>query len=214
MPQPPTLKIAEIFPSVQGEGLRQGEPTIFVRFAGCNLRCAFCDTKYARSGGTDASVEEIVGPRREPCAKRYPARGSCLTGGEPYAQNLGALIRRLRAAASASRSRPTGRSTGPGRRGLDHGLAQAAPLVRSIPRFRRRAARGQARRHEIADARRRRPRPPGVSGARAHPSSAPIERRLEPGPGTTPPRGRAPGRTREHPGDGPTAQNLRPALII
>ena len=50
MPQPPTLKISEIFPSIQGEGLRQGEPTIFVRFAGCNLRCTFCDTKYAWTG--------------------------------------------------------------------------------------------------------------------------------------------------------------------
>lgn len=96
MPQPPTLKISEIFPSIQGEGLRQGEPTIFVRFAGCNLRCAFCDTKYARTGGIDVTAEEIA-DRVAALHERYPARWVVLTGGEPYAQNLGALMRRLRA---------------------------------------------------------------------------------------------------------------------
>jgi 7-carboxy-7-deazaguanine synthase len=96
MPQPPTLKIAEVFPSVQGEGLRQGEPTIFVRFAGCNLRCAFCDTKYAWTEGTDVTVEELAA-RVAAVHKRYPAPWVALTGGEPFAQNLGALIRRLRA---------------------------------------------------------------------------------------------------------------------
>ncbi|RPI99013.1 MAG: 7-carboxy-7-deazaguanine synthase QueE, partial [Candidatus Aminicenantes bacterium] len=50
MLRPPTLKTIEIFASVQGEGLRQGEPTIFVRLAGCNLRCGFCDTKRAWRG--------------------------------------------------------------------------------------------------------------------------------------------------------------------
>jgi organic radical activating enzyme len=96
MPQPLTLKISEIFPSVQGEGLRQGEPAIFVRFAGCNLRCAFCDTKYARTGGTDVTAGEIAA-RVAAMRELYPAPGVVLTGGEPYAQNLGALIRRLRA---------------------------------------------------------------------------------------------------------------------
>ena len=96
MPPPPTLKISEIFPSVQGEGLRQGEPTIFVRFAGCNLRCTFCDTKYARSGGTDVTFEEIAA-RVAAVRRHYPAPWVVLTGGEPYAQKLGALIRRLRA---------------------------------------------------------------------------------------------------------------------
>jgi 7-carboxy-7-deazaguanine synthase len=96
MPRPPTLKISEIFPSVQGEGLRQGEPAIFVRFAGCNLRCAFCDTKYARTGGTEVGVEEIAA-RVAAARERHPAPWVVLTGGEPYAQNLGALIRRLRA---------------------------------------------------------------------------------------------------------------------
>jgi organic radical activating enzyme len=96
MRQPPTLKISEIFSSVQGEGLRQGGPAVFVRFAGCNLRCAFCDTKYAWSGGTNATVEEIAA-RVAALRGRNPAPWVILTGGEPYAQNLGSLIRRLRA---------------------------------------------------------------------------------------------------------------------
>ena len=51
MPQQHILKIAEIFPSIQGEGLRQGEATLFIRLAGCNLECSFCDTKYAWKEG-------------------------------------------------------------------------------------------------------------------------------------------------------------------
>lgn len=95
MPPRPTLRIAEIFPSVQGEGLRLGEPTIFVRLAGCNLRCSFCDTPQARRGGKEISparvVERAVGIRR-----RFPCRWVCLTGGEPLLQDLAGLVRGLK----------------------------------------------------------------------------------------------------------------------
>jgi organic radical activating enzyme len=93
MPQPPTLKIIEVFPSLQGEGLRQGEPTIFVRLAGCNLRCEFCDTKEAWAGGRDLGVDEVIAEIRK-IRRRFPAGWVCLTGGEPYLQDLRRLVRR------------------------------------------------------------------------------------------------------------------------
>jgi organic radical activating enzyme len=92
MPQPPTLKIVEIFPSLQGEGLRQGEPTIFLRLAGCNLRCSFCDTKYAWREGRDMTAAEILSIIKR-IRRRFPADWVCLTGGEPMLQDLKHLLR-------------------------------------------------------------------------------------------------------------------------
>src|SRR5512136_2504666 len=95
MRQPRTLRTTEVFASVQGEGLRQGEPTIFVRLAGCNLHCSFCDTKYAWKGGRLRTVADITDDvlrlRRD-----YPARWVCLTGGEPLAQDIRPLVSRLK----------------------------------------------------------------------------------------------------------------------
>ena len=91
----PTLKIVEIFSSVQGEGLRQGEPTIFVRLSGCNLRCAFCDTKYAWTGGKERTREEVLAEVRRLRAD-FPATWVCLTGGEPLLQNISGLVRDLK----------------------------------------------------------------------------------------------------------------------
>lgn len=95
MPQPHILKITEIFPSIQGEGLRSGEPTIFVRMTGCNLRCAFCDTKYAWDGGEDFPVERILEAVQRTRAK-YPADWVCLTGGEPLIQPIEPLVEQLK----------------------------------------------------------------------------------------------------------------------
>jgi organic radical activating enzyme len=97
MPQPPTLKVVEIFFSFQGEGLRQGEPTIFVRFSGCNLRCSFCDTKYAWQEGESLNPAQIL----EKVLKlngQLPARWICLTGGEPLLQDIRIPVQGLKAA--------------------------------------------------------------------------------------------------------------------
>jgi organic radical activating enzyme len=95
MPQPPTLKIAEIFASIQGEGLRQGEPTVFIRLAGCNLRCAFCDTKKAWTGGRETPIARIA-VRAARLRKSRPAEWIVLTGGEPLLQDVGPLVRLLK----------------------------------------------------------------------------------------------------------------------
>lgn len=88
------LQLAEIFYSVQGEGTWAGTPAVFVRLAGCNLACDFCDTDYALK--FVASVEDVV-------ARVRAEGGDCpmviLTGGEPLAQaGTPALIDALRAA--------------------------------------------------------------------------------------------------------------------
>jgi 7-carboxy-7-deazaguanine synthase len=74
------VRIAEIYNSIQGEGLLTGTPSVFVRASGCNLRCWYCDTPYAswRPEGEDLSVAEIVEK-----AQAFPARHIVLTGGEP-----------------------------------------------------------------------------------------------------------------------------------
>lgn len=80
-PQDVTLRISEIFYSVQGESSRIGLPTVFVRLTGCPLRCVYCDTTYAFSGGETWALEAILAE-----IQRYPTPYVCVTGGEPLAQ--------------------------------------------------------------------------------------------------------------------------------
>jgi 7-carboxy-7-deazaguanine synthase len=75
------LRISEIFFSLQGETRRIGLPTVFVRLTGCPLRCTYCDTSYAFTGGQNMSVADIL----EQVAG-YAPRYVCVTGGEPLAQ--------------------------------------------------------------------------------------------------------------------------------
>ncbi|MDD4251223.1 MAG: radical SAM protein [Candidatus ainarchaeum sp.] len=74
------LNINEIFCSRQGEGTQTGELTTFIRLSGCNLNCAWCDTKYAKKG-KKINVNEII---KE--VKKYPANNISITGGEPLIQ--------------------------------------------------------------------------------------------------------------------------------
>jgi len=76
-----SLRIFEIFHSLQGESSRVGLPTVFVRLTGCPLRCGYCDTEYAFHGGTTQSFEEILAT-----VASYQAQYVCVTGGEPLAQ--------------------------------------------------------------------------------------------------------------------------------
>lgn len=86
-----TLRISEIFYSLQGETRTSGLPTVFVRLTGCPLRCHYCDTAYAFSGGEIMPLEAII----ERIAS-YKPRYVCVTGGEPLAQpNCLPLLRQL-----------------------------------------------------------------------------------------------------------------------
>lgn len=76
-----SLRIFEIFYSLQGESSRVGLPTVFVRLKGCPLRCGYCDTEYAFHGGTTQGFEEILAK-----VASYQAQYVCVTGGEPLAQ--------------------------------------------------------------------------------------------------------------------------------
>lgn len=75
------LRVTEIFLSLQGEGRSTGYPTVFVRLTGCPLRCRYCDTPYAFSGGDKRSIEEILQQ-----VASFNVERVCVTGGEPLAQ--------------------------------------------------------------------------------------------------------------------------------
>lgn len=81
MTEPRTLRITEIFHSLQGESRSVGLPTVFVRLTGCPLRCQYCDTAYAFDGGSISSLDDIVARVLE-----LGAAYVTVTGGEPLAQ--------------------------------------------------------------------------------------------------------------------------------
>jgi 7-carboxy-7-deazaguanine synthase len=75
------LRVSEVFHSLQGESTRVGLPTVFVRLTGCPLRCTWCDTTYAFSGGETLSIPVVL----ERVAA-FDCRTVCVTGGEPLTQ--------------------------------------------------------------------------------------------------------------------------------
>jgi 7-carboxy-7-deazaguanine synthase len=96
MPVPPMPKVNDIFWSAQGEGLGSGISSIFIRLAGCSLRCPYCDTRGAWSEGRRMSVAQIdkavAGLKRS-----FPESRLVITGGEPLEQDLKELLALCRA---------------------------------------------------------------------------------------------------------------------
>lgn len=80
-PKSATLRISEIFYSLQGETSRTGLPTAFIRLTGCPLRCGYCDTAYAFSGGENMTISAIIARVAD-----FNPRYVTVTGGEPLAQ--------------------------------------------------------------------------------------------------------------------------------
>ena len=76
-----SLRISELFFSIQGESNTVGYPTVFVRLTGCPMRCSYCDTDYAFHGGNKQTIAEILAQ-----VAHYNARYVTVTGGEPLAQ--------------------------------------------------------------------------------------------------------------------------------
>ena len=75
------VRITEIFYSLQGESTRVGLPTVFVRLTGCPLRCVYCDSAYAFTGGEKWSIQAILSE-----VAKHQTKWVCVTGGEPLAQ--------------------------------------------------------------------------------------------------------------------------------
>ena len=83
-----SLKINEIFYSLQGESSRAGYPTVFIRLTGCPLRCQYCDTEYAFYDGEKMTISTLMHE-----VESLQADYVCVTGGEPLAQkNCHALL--------------------------------------------------------------------------------------------------------------------------
>lgn len=76
-----SLRITEIFHSLQGESTTMGLPTVFVRLTGCPLRCQYCDTAYAFNGGALTPIDHILER-----VSSFECKHVCVTGGEPLAQ--------------------------------------------------------------------------------------------------------------------------------
>ena len=120
-----SLRITEIFFSLQGETRTVGLPTVFVRLTGCPLRCGYCDTAYAFQGGTWYDIETILQQ-----VASFSTHYVTVTGGEPLAQKPCIIL--LRALCDAGRQgvRPSLRAHGILRLRIDAGWA---PRIWSCP---------------------------------------------------------------------------------
>src|SRR3990167_4483643 len=88
------MQVSEIFYTLQGEGTNIGKPAIFLRLAGCHLRCVWCDSKFTwnMKSGKKMSTEEVIKK-----LKKYPCKHLVITGGEPLIQQnaLKELLQKL-----------------------------------------------------------------------------------------------------------------------
>lgn len=135
--------ISEIFHSIQGEGELTGVPSVFVRTSGCNLRCRWCDTKYAswNPEGEEMSVEEVVGR-----VGAYPATHVVLTGGEPMvAKGIHDLAKQFRDAGKHITIETAG-TVAPD--GIACDLASLSPKLRNSTPMEGEIAEGWRERHE------------------------------------------------------------------
>ena len=137
------MYISEIFYSIQGEGELTGVPSVFVRTSGCNLRCRWCDTKYAswEPEGEEMSMEEIV---KKVC--EFPAVHVVLTGGEPMvAKGIHELAGRLREEGKHITIETAGTISPDG---IACDLASLSPKLRHSTPFEGEIAEGWRERHE------------------------------------------------------------------
>ena len=77
-----TVRICEIFSSLNGEGKYTGHPTTFIRLSGCPFNCSYCDTLYAKNSGKKMSIDKIMTE-----VNKLGNKYVCITGGEPLVQN-------------------------------------------------------------------------------------------------------------------------------
>jgi len=85
------LIVSEIFYSIQGEGPNAGKPAVFLRLAGCNLKCEWCDTKYAITSTRTSAITSYSAEQILKKIKSYPCKHLVITGGEPLLQQDGLI---------------------------------------------------------------------------------------------------------------------------
>ena len=95
MQEPASLKINKIFWSIQGEGLRAGVPSIFIRLSGCSLKCTYCDSKETWTKEKFLDQSQIIGSV-ESLRNEFPQSQIVITGGEPLEQDVSNLISHLK----------------------------------------------------------------------------------------------------------------------
>ena len=90
-----TLRVSEIFHSIQGESTRAGLPTTFIRLTGCPLRCNWCDTEHAFTGGTTMTIAEILA-RREAEMDSFRNRFIGASGDSQETQPKAGILAKIR----------------------------------------------------------------------------------------------------------------------